>query len=524
MGTARLDCVVPMWQTRELTKVFPGVRALDRLSIDILPGEVHGLLGENGSGKSTLVKCLSGVYQPDAGSIFHLGSEAHLPNPESARKAGVATIFQEFSLVPDLSVAENVFLGRVPKRTSGLIDWKAAERFAEEILHRLDVPINPKVAVGALSVADQQIVEIAKALSIDASLLIMDEPTTAIGLEEIETLHRIVRSFVAGGRAVVYISHRLNELADIADVVTVLKDGKLVGQRPRRDLSVGSIVSLMVGEDISDHYPKEDNSTEVPLLIVEGLSADNGIKDVSFELCRGEVLGLAGLVGSGRTEIAEALFGIVRSITGTVTVLSDRNNRKGPRFLNPSQAIHGGVAFLTENRKTTGLFMNFSAIPNITIASIRRITSRFALNLSLEARTAVSFVHRLRISTRAVVDSVQFLSGGNQQKVLIARWLFSQADIFILDEPTRGIDVGAKVEVYNIINEITRMGKGVILISTDIDELYAMSDRIAIIRGKQIETVHRRSGITKQDLIEQAYVTAEAEQTYRKAQEDELGS
>lgn len=522
METAKSDRVVPMWQTRELTKIFPGVRALDKLSVEIMPGEVHGLLGENGSGKSTLVKCLSGVYQPEEGTILHRGSEVHLPNPEAARKAGVATIFQEFSLVQDLSVAENVFLGRVPRRRNGLIDWKTAECSAERILQRLDVSINPRATVGSLSVADQQIVEIAKALSIEASLLIMDEPTTAIGLEEIDTLHRIVRGFVAGGRAVVYISHRLNELAAIADVVTVLKDGKLVGQRPRHELSVGSIVSLMVGEDISDHYPKENNTTTTPLLTVEGLTADNGIRDITFRLHRGEVLGLAGLVGSGRTELAEALFGIVKTSSGTITVHTEKRDGLRTRFRSSSQAIRGGLAFLTENRKSTGLFMNFSAVPNITIAAIHRITSFIALKLSLEADAAVSFVRRLRISPQAVVSSVQYLSGGNQQKILIARWLFSEAEVFILDEPTRGIDVGAKVEVYNIINEITRMGKGVILISTDIDELYAMSDRIGIIRGKQMDGMYQRTAITKQDLVEKAYVTAQTGKT--SSQEDELGS
>jgi len=522
MEPAKSDRVVPMWQTRELTKTFPGVRALDDLSIDILPGQVHGLLGENGSGKSTLVKCLSGVYQPDNGSILHHGSEIHLSNPDVARKAGVATIFQEFSLVPHLSVAENVFLGRVPKRRSGFIDWKTAERSAETILQQLEVPINPRSIVGSLSVADQQIVEIAKAFSLDAYLLIMDEPTTAIGLEEIRTLHRIVRGFVADGRSVVYISHRLNELADIADVVSVLKDGKLVGQRPRHELSVSSIVSLMVGEDISDHYPKENNVTDVPLLTVDSLTADNGIRNATFDLRRGEVLGLAGLVGSGRTEIAEALFGIANTTAGTVNVHSDRKAGLQPRFRNPSQAIRGGLAFLTENRKTTGLFMNFSAVPNITIAAIHRIISRLVLNLSMESDTSVAFVHRLRISPRSVVASVKYLSGGNQQKVLIARWLFSQAEVFILDEPTRGIDVGAKVEVYNLINEITRVGKGVILISTDVDELYAMSDRIAIVRGRRLGGVYQRSDITKQTLMERAYVTAQTGQQH--LEEDELGS
>ena len=498
---------VPMWRTDNLTKIFPGVRALDGVSIDIHAGQVHGLLGENGSGKSTLVKCLSGVYPPNGGRIFRRGEEISLPTPEHARKAGVATIFQEFSLVPELSVAENIFLGRMPKGLRGLIKWGRARREASSVLEKLEVDIDPETPVKYLSVADQQIVEIAKALSLDATLLIMDEPTTAIGLDEIDTLHRIVRSFISSDRAVIYISHRLNELTEIANEVTVLKDGRVAGKMKQQDISVKSIVNMMVGEDIENHYPKEDNRRNDKLLTVRELSAENGVNDVSFCLRRGEVLGLAGLVGSGRTEIAEALFGIAKSTGGEIVLSGQKRKKREARVSSPASAIRNGLALLTENRKTTGLFMNFSAQPNVTIAAIRKIIRRVFLFLRKETEVAATYIEKLSVSPHALYGTVGTLSGGNQQKVLIARWLFSDADVFILDEPTRGIDVGAKVEVYETINDITRAGKGVILISADMDELMAMSDTIAVVREKTIVEIHDKGAINKQELLERAYVT-----------------
>ena len=499
--------VTPMWRIENLTKIFPGVRALDDLTMDILPGQVHGLLGENGSGKSTLVKCLSGVYQPNGGRIYKNDVEIQLPTPEHARRAGVATIFQEFSLVPELTAAENIFLARMPKNKRGLIDWSTARNQAQQIIKELEVDIDPFALVKDLSVADQQIVEIAKALSLDASLLIMDEPTTAIGMEEIDTLHRIVKSFISSDRSVIYISHRLNELTAIADVVTVLKDGQLSGEMERKDISVKSIVRMMVGEDIDNHYPKEDNRTDHLVLEVHNLAADNGVSGLNLNLYRGEVLGLAGLVGSGRSEIAEALFGIAKTHQGSLKLPASRSESPPERFRSASEAIRNGFALLTENRKTTGLFMNFTAQPNVTIAAIGKIIKRLFLFLRRESEETGVLMKKLSISPHAQFNTVGTLSGGNQQKVLIARWLFSNADIFILDEPTRGIDVGAKVEVYETINEITRTGKGVILISADMDELMAMSDRIAIVRDKTIVDIYNRIDLSKHDLLEKAYVS-----------------
>ena len=509
----------PMWRVENLTKVFPGVRALDDVSINIHAGQIHGLLGENGSGKSTLVKCLSGVFQPNGGKIFRRGVELELPTPEHARKAGVATIFQEFSLVPELSVAENIFLGRMPKGSGGFVDWRTAKKDAAAVLKRLEVAIDPESLVKNLSVADQQIVEIAKALSLDATLLIMDEPTTAIGLDEIDTLHRIVRSFISNDRAVIYISHRLNELTEFANVVTVLKDGRVAGEMRQDEISVKSIVNMMVGEDIENHYPKEDNRRGKILMTVRGLSAENGVTDLNFSLRSGEVLGLAGLVGSGRTEIAEALFGVVATTAGEVFLASMQERGKRTRFSSPADAIKNGLALLTENRKTTGLFMNFSARANVTIAAIKKIVRKTFLFLRKETEVAESYIEKLSVSPHALFGTVGTLSGGNQQKVLIARWLFSDADVFILDEPTRGIDVGAKVEVYETINDITRTGKSVILISADMDELMAMSDTIAVVCGKTIVSIHEKAAITKQELLENAYVSGHT----KKHQEEQYG-
>lgn len=490
----------PLWELCRVSKGFPGVQALEDLSLALYAGEIHGLVGENGSGKSTLVKCLSGVHQPDSGELRLRGRPVLLPNPTAARLRGVATIYQEFSLVPTLSVAENIHLGRMPTRgRSRVLDWEAMRRNTQNVFERLAIPISPDAIVNSLSVAEQQLVEIAKAVSTDASLVIMDEPTTALGLEETERLHELMRRLADHGQAILYISHRLDDVLEVADRVTILKDGCLVATRPAAELDLPAVVRLMVGSDLQEHYPKLHNRTATPLLEVRDLRAATGVNGVSFTVHRGEVFGLAGMMGSGRTQIARALFG-ADSTTGGFVFLNGRQ----VRFGSPQSAIRSGVALVTENRKSQGLFPNFEGPRNISIASLRALLRRAVLDLRREGVMTRAFMTRLRIHPGAEFKSVQFLSGGNQQKVIIARWLMSEAKLFILDEPTQGIDIAAKIEVYRVINEITAQGNAVILISSDFPELLAMSDTIGVVRRGRIVLVTEASQLDRLSLIRAA--------------------
>ncbi len=498
----------PLWELEELTKTFPGVKALDRVSLKIFPSEIHGLVGENGSGKSTLVKCLSGVHQPTSGIIYYQGQPVSIHDPTTAFSLGVATIYQELSLIPTLTVAENIFVGRLPRtRTVRLrVDWQVIYKKSSALLEKLGIDLDPRRVIEDLSVAEQQMVEIAKALSMKASLVIMDEPTAAIGLEETERLHGLVRNLAEQGIAILYISHRLDEVVSLTDRVTVLKDGQLVGERLRGQLSVAGIVAMMIGSDVKEHYPKERNRTSEPLLAVTDLLTDRGVNGVSFDLYRGEVFGLAGLIGTGRTEIARAIFGIDPVKSGHIRLYSLQEDIPRDSFSSPREAIRHGVALLTENRKHSGLFMNFNGPQNVSIAKLNKVSRHGVLSLKREEELVGLYIDKLRITPTAVQRSVQFLSGGNQQKVIIARWMFSQAEVFILDEPTQGIDVGAKVEVYNLINELTREGKGIVLISSDFDELLAMSDRIGIVNRGRIIEIREATEIDKKYLMENASV------------------
>lgn len=472
-----------LWELEGITKVFPGVRANDGISIKLRAGEIHALLGENGCGKSTLIKILSGVHQPDGGTIRRRGEVVHLTSPIQARGQGVATVFQEFSLVPTLTVAENIFLGRYPRR-GPLVDRRRMTREAEEVLGSLDIAIAPDRIVGTLSVAEQQLVEIVKAISIEATLLILDEPSTALGEQEIVALHNLLRRMKERGVSILYISHRLDEVVSLVDTATILKDGKVVSCSEGTTLDVNEIVSKMVGEDIDEHYPKQNNTTEEILFSAHNLATNNGVQNVSFDVKRGEVYGLGGVIGSGRTEIARAIFGIDPLTRGNISI-----DGRAIRIRNPRDAIRSGLALVPENRKSDGLFFNFTGGPNITTAALDKIRGQFLLKKRSETQVTRDYIEQLEISPAAATKFVNLLSGGNQQKVVIARWLFAGSRVLILDEPTQGIDIGAKIAVYNLINALTARGCAVILISSDHNELIAMSDRIGIIRhGALIET------------------------------------
>ena len=493
----------PVWELADIVKRYPGVVANDHVSLRLHPGEIHGLMGENGSGKSTLIKVLSGAHQPDAGRILRRGEPVVLASPIAAREAGIATVFQEFSLVPTLTVAENVHLGRWPERGlgrwlrhGGRVDWAAMRANATRVLAEMDVAIDPDRVVSTLSVAEQQLVEIAKALASDASMLILDEPTTALGLDEISRLHILLRRLKDRGVTILYISHRLDEVVGLVDVVTVMKDGKVASSAEQSRVDIPFIVETMVGR-VGEHYPKERVPPGETLLGVRGIATANRVRDVSFEVRRGEVFGLGGVLGSGRTEVARALFGVDRLTAGEIVW-------KGRRvaFRSPRQAVAAGLALVPENRKFDGLFFNFAGFPNITAAGLDKLGRHGLISLAREARAGGGLIRDLEITPAAAEKEVGLLSGGNQQKGVIARWLFAGAELFILDEPTQGIDIGAKIAVYRLINRLTAAGKAVILISSDHDELIAMSDRIGLMSHGRLVAVREAGTLAKTDLVQ----------------------
>ncbi len=489
-----------LWMARGIFKSFPGVQALDNVTLEVFAGEVHALVGENGSGKSTLVKCIAGVHSRDQGELLYRGTPAVFHNPTEARSHGISTIYQEFSLVPTLSVAENIFLGnyRTKKRT-GVIDWPVMREKTRRVLDELSLTLDPDAIVGTLSTAEQQLVEIAKAISIDSSLLIMDEPTAALGLTETQHLMDLIRRLTAQGKAILYISHRLDEVFEIADRVTVLKDGRRVITAPISELNVDQVVRMMVGYDVGQHYPKERNVQDRPRLEVEHLSTDNGVHDVSFTINVGEVFGLGGMLGSGRTEIVRAIYGLDRVAQGHI-----RLDGKEVRYHSPAEAIEGGIGLIPENRKRDGSFLNFDGPKNITISRLQALLRGPWLSLAEERKVGETYVTKMNISPMALQRSVQYLSGGNQQKVIIARWLFSETRLLIMDEPTQGIDIGAKHEIYNVLNELTAKGISVLLISSDFPELLAMSDRVAVIRDGRILQITEGHRMSEYELISAA--------------------
>jgi ribose transport system ATP-binding protein len=486
----------PLWEFVDITKAYPGVLANDKVCIQLLPGSIHGLLGENGCGKSTMIKTLSGVQQPDSGQILHNGKPVTISDPQAARDMGIATVFQEFSIVPTLSVGENIFLGNMPRSRFGVIDWTKVHDEAARVLKEMNVDVSPDVITGTLSVGEQQLVEIAKAIAMDARMIILDEPTAALGEDEIERLHALLRNMRSRGTAILYVSHRLDEVERIVDEVTILRNGRVVRASGETRINVAEIVNAMVGEHIGEHYPKEQNATDEVVLKAQGLATKAGVKVLSFDLCRGEVLGLGGVLGSGRTEIARALFGTDELTSGQIYL-----NGNPVRFDREIDAIRAGLALVPENRKYDGLFFNFRASGNVTAASLGGLSRFGILNLKAEEQATRDLIRDLEISTQAEEKTVNFLSGGNQQKIVIARWLFSDSEILILDEPTQGIDIGAKIAVYKLINKLTRAGKSIILISSDHDELLAMSDRIAIVQHGTIVRTVDASNLTHSDLV-----------------------
>ncbi|MHC5705696.1 sugar ABC transporter ATP-binding protein [Streptomyces sp. ICN441] len=462
-----------------IRKTFPGVVALDGVDFDLRRGEVHVLLGENGAGKSTLIKTLSGACTPDAGRILAGGEEVHIKSAQDSERLGIATIYQEFVLVPDLSVAENIFLGRQPRRF-GMVDRKRMEADAEELLARVGVNVSPRARVRELGIARRQMVEIAKALSLDARVLIMDEPTAVLTTEEVERLFAIVRQLRADGVGVVFITHHLEEIAALGDRVTVIRDGRTVGQVPA-STAEDELVRLMVGRPIEQQYPRETAEAGAALLTVEGLTRDGVFHDVSFEVRAGEVVGIAGLVGAGRTEVVRAVFGADPYDKGTV--------KAGGAAVKPhdvNAAMAAGIGLVPEDRKGQGLVLDASVEENLGLVTMRQATRAGLVDLGRQREAAARIANRLGVRMAGPGQQARTLSGGNQQKVVIGKWLLADTRVLILDEPTRGIDVGAKVEIYRLVNELTAAGAAVLMISSDLPEVLGMSDRVLVMAQGRI--------------------------------------
>ena len=472
----------PVLSLRHVTKSFGAVKAVDEVSIDLFAGEAHALVGENGAGKSTLVKMFAGVHTPDEGVLLVNGLEIALSGPAAARDAGIAVIYQEPTLFPDLTVVENIFIGRQPLRSGRRIDRRAMHEQAETIFERLGVRLDPDRIARGLSIAEQQLVEIGKALSLDARVIVMDEPTAALSAFEVERLFRVATALRENDVAVLFISHRLEEVFALCQRVTVLRDGKLVVTRPLEGLSADDLVRAMVGRDLPVRERSEQNIGE-SVLAVNRLTREGVFVDISFTVRAGEIVALAGLVGAGRSEVARAVFGIDRYDAGAVTV-SGRSLRRA----SPDAAMAAGVGFVPEDRRLQGLVMVESIMRNIVLASLRRL-ARFGILLGQTERSfATDWATRLQIKYGGLSDPVSSLSGGNQQKVVLAKWLSRRPSLLIVDEPTRGIDVGTKSEVHRLLDELAGQGVAIMMISSELPEVLRMADRILVMReGRLIE-------------------------------------
>mgnify|MGYP001291932926 FL=1 len=462
-----------------IDKAFPGVQALDGCRFELLAGEVHALVGENGAGKSTLMKVLTGVYRKDAGRIVYQGQEVDIPNPRAAWEMGIGIIHQELNLIPHLTVAQNIFIGREPRRWPRfLLDEKELNERAQRLLESVKLDVDPRARVADLTIAKQQLVEIAKALSYNSQVLIMDEPTSALSDAEIQELFRIIRELKAKGVGIVYISHRMDEIKQICDRVTVMRDGRTVGTVNAQEVSVDQIVSMMVGREIyATAQPAPNEGASEVVLEVRSLSRGRAFQDVSFSLRKGEILGFAGLMGAGRTEVARAVFGADPIDSGEIYV-----NGKRVEIKSPADAVRLGIGYLPEDRKRHGLMLDLDVEANTIVATLQRYAAALGWVQKSKARREVqAYVEQLGVKTPGLEQRVRYLSGGNQQKVVLAKWLAKNCDILIFDEPTRGIDVGAKGEIYKLLNDLTvRQGKSVIMISSELPEILRMSHRIIV--------------------------------------------
>lgn len=495
MGAGDQALPTPFLAARALAKSFAGVRALRGVSLDLYPGEAHALIGENGAGKSTLVKILGGVHQPDEGELLIEGQPVALAGPADAQAAGISVIYQEPTLFPDLSVTENVFVGRQPVRRGRRIDHRRMRRATRELFERLGVRMDPDRFARGLSIAEQQLVEIAKAISLNARLLIMDEPTAVLSPPEVERLFGVARTLQEQGAAILFISHRLEEAFILCQRVTVLRDGELVTSRPLRGMSTDDLVRAMVGREVlyGEHEPHRAGET---VLEVRRLTREGVFLDVSFEVHAGEVVALAGLVGAGRSEVARAIFGIDRPDAGEV-VLAGRRLPRGA----PLAAMRAGMGFVPEDRRQQGLVMDLSIGENIAMASLRRLARRGVVTPAVKRAFATEWAARLQVKYARLAAPVATLSGGNQQKVVLAKWLARDPKLLIIDEPTRGIDIGTKTEVHRLISELARRGVAVLVISSELPEVLTLADRILVMHEGRLAGELSREGASEEAIM-----------------------
>ncbi|MDB5054212.1 MAG: Monosaccharide-transporting ATPase [Bacilli bacterium] len=496
-------------ELNSISKEFPGVKALDDVTLKVRPGTVHALMGENGAGKSTLMKCLFGIYKPDGGEIYISGEKKEINNSKDALDCRISMIHQELHPVPFRNVMENIWLGRFPTKGLGplqFIDHKKMYKDTESLFEELDIDINPKTLVGTLSVSKIQSIEIAKAVSFHSKLIVMDEPTSSLTGNEVEQLFKIINELRSRGVAIIYISHKMEEILRISDEVTIMRDGKKIGTWDAAELTTDIIISKMVGRDLKERFPERDNTPSGDILRVDGLTSTNpkSFSNISFALRKGEILGVGGLVGAQRTELIEAIFGLRALSSGKIFI-----HDKEVSIKSPIDAKRHKIALLTEERRTTGIFPVLSVQINTIIANLDRYkTPYFLLDERKMNRDVRENVEKFRTKTPSIKTLMRNLSGGNQQKVLLSRWLLTEPDILLLDEPTRGIDVGAKFEIYTIIAELAKQGKSIIMISSEMPELIGMSDRIMVMREGKLSGIVDREDATEIEIMRLAAQTS----------------
>jgi len=484
---------------KNIRKTFPGVVALDNVDLDVRSGTVHSLMGENGAGKSTLMKCLIGMYTPDEGTIELAGDIMKFKDTKDGLEHGISMIHQELSPVPEMMVAENIWLGREPRGPLGLLSPATMFRKTHELFDEWKIDIDPRARMKDLTVSKQQMVEIAKAISYDAKIIIMDEPTSAIPEREVAHLHGMIKRLTEFGVAIIYITHKMDEVFRISDDITVFRDGKHVGSYAAKDLDRDKLIKLMVGRELTDLFPKLEAEIGDVVLSVRGLNRGSLVKDVSFDLRRGEILGLAGLMGAGRTEVLETIFGIEKADSGTITL-----NDKQLNIKQPSDAIQAGMALLTEDRKLNGIMGVLSVRDNITAAALPRYSPGGVLRMGEMRKDSEEQREKLRIKTPSLNQLIKNLSGGNQQKALISRWLLTVPDVLMIDEPTRGIDVGAKSEIHRLMSMLAQEGKAIIMVSSELPEVLGMSDRILVMHEGRVSGELSREEANQESVMQLA--------------------
>lgn len=488
-----------------ITKEFPGVKALDNITFNIYEGKVMALLGENGAGKSTLMKILSGVYQADAGELFFDGKQIKFRTPKDSQDIGIAIIHQELNLIPQLSIGENIFLGREPVNAFKKIDWRKLFSDSQQLLKRLGVEKDPKMLVSDLSIGEQQMVEIAKALSLNAKIIIMDEPTDALTDKETLSLFNVIKELRNDGCSIVYISHRLKEIFEICDMATIMRDGKLIHEDKVDCLSEELIIEMMVGRKLEEQFPRVNTEISEVALEIRNLS-NQYVEDISFVLRKGEILGIAGLMGSGRTELAKTIYGAIPAEKGEVIM-----NGQKCRILSPKDALNHGIAYVSEDRKAQGLILDLSIKENMSLSDLKQFEGIFfRIDRQKEENVIGSYIKKMSIRTPSMHQTVKKLSGGNQQKVSIAKGLITNPTILILDEPTRGVDVGAKKEIYDLVNQFKADGMSVMIISSELPEILGMSDRIMVMCNGKITGTFDRKEATQERILKCAVGMKEA--------------